>query len=812
MMFVFYIFHLYVFSGTAASLMDLQICLRNALKNKYQELNEAHLSNSLLPSRLCFRPLNASVLQQQEFRFVDKSNLDTLLNFPPAQVARILSCDCKHESSKRTVITLGVCGVGKSTTVQRCALEWAEENWYHGIRLLFPLTFWELNVLKHKLSLIELLQTFYPELKELDVSTLNNNNVWFILDGLDEYHLPLNFSCRRVNDILEVSKVDILVTNLIRGNLLPKAHIWITTRHAAATQIPESFLLKVTEVLGFSDEQKEQHFRAVIGNVDLANKAIDHVKVSRSLDFLCQIPPICSIMANVLKKHVETVDKFKFNPLNLTQIYTNLVQTSNPVIVSKLGMLALRWMDQNNVIYEHDLKEGNISFEEASAFSKECPLVLREEKGLRNTTVFRFGQSSIREFLAASAEIDNMEANPLRFGRCQYLVEQALQNPEGKMDVFLRFIFGLIKERRVLESSNQLFAYTKKMLLENILSDSAIGLFHCLREYDSQVLLSEVKKFQKLNISPVSELTNMQWSFPAILSTEGAYLRELDLGYNSISDDGVSQLAEGLGHEHCRLKTLRLQGCGVTAQACMYLGTVLGYFWRLWELDLSRNDIGNDGLQHLADGLSSSKCHLKTLKLSQCSIEQKGTSYLATALEKNPEYLKVLDLSINMVGDEGANELFGKLDISKMKKLEMYHCGLTASSCVSIGEALKIESSTLLELNLSNNSLKDQGFERLCEGMYAWCRLEKLNSHSGFSSEESIICELDLSDNDLQDKGVKKLCMGLRSPRCSLEKISGQSLPFHSVTRLTQVDIAVSVCLCLCQHRAEQTASPVSSQ
>lgn len=145
-------------------------------------------------------------------------------------------------------------------------------------------------------------------------------------------------------------------------------------------------------------------------------------------------------------------------------------------------------------------------------------------------------------------------------------------------------------------------------------------------------------------------------------------------------------------------------------------------------------------------------------RLSQCSIEQKGSSYLASALEKNPAYLKVLDLSINMVGDEGANELFGKLDISKMKKLEwvwfhinsarqqkwvdskipatfwislylvgrMYHCGLTASSCVSIGEALKIETSTLLELNLSNNSLEDQGFERLCEGMYAWCRLEKL--------------------------------------------------------------------------------------
>ncbi|XP_044046714.1 NACHT, LRR and PYD domains-containing protein 12-like isoform X2 [Siniperca chuatsi] len=839
--------------------MDLQTCLKTTLKNKYQKLNEAYSENVLLPSRLCYRELKgdytSSNSHQHEFRYIDKSDLHTWVVFQTVPLADILSCDCEHNSSKRTVITVGVCGVGKTTTVQSCALEWAEGKGYNDIHFLFPLTFWELNLLNCELSLIELLQMFYPDLKELNVSSLNESNVWFVLDGLDEYHLQLNFSCPTVSDVSKVSTVDILVTNLIRGNLLPSAHIWITTQYATATQIPDCYLLKKTEVQGFNDEQKEQHFRTVIGNDELANKAIDHMKISRSLDFLCQIPPICTIMANVLKNHLQADDGFKINPLNLTQIYTNLVKSSNPDILTKLKKLALLRTGEGNVMYEYDLAGSDISVEEASTLSKECPLMLREEKGLHNTTVFRFGHSSIQEFLAASAKLDDIEASSVQSVCCQYLVDQALQSAEGKYDVFLRFIFGLIKERGMLEPTDPLFDYTKKKILENILSDSAVGLFHCLREYDSQALLSEVKFFLKFGFSPIRECTTVHWNFmvqrtrafegmqenfemqvstrcdetllrhlpailkskkamlrfsnltdkccpalAAILSTKESYLRHLDLGYNSISDNGVRTLVEGLSDQNCRLKTLRLQGCGVTLHACKYLATALTQSLKLQELDLSRNEIGDDGLRHLANGLRSPECQLQTLK--------------------------------------------------------MYHCGLTVLSCGSIGEALKFETSTLVELNLSNNNLKDAGFALICEGMYAWCSLEKLNvsrcgitamgciylakvlcsvsqlysgwmqrtdwqavelkdldlsmnclrdkgvieisaglknpySHlktlnlsncsltddccadlaSRLASKESVISELDLSVNDLQDKGVKKLCVGLRNPQCKLEKL-----------------------------------------
>ncbi|XP_037621098.1 NACHT, LRR and PYD domains-containing protein 12-like [Sebastes umbrosus] len=833
--------------------MGLQNYLKTTLKNKYQKLDEAYSENSLLPPRLCHRPLSSN-LHQHELRYVDNSDLHTWLLFETVPLADILSCDCKHKSSKRTVITLGVCGVGKTTTVQSCALEWAKGKGYHNIQLLFPLTFWELNLIKRKLSLIELLQMFYPELKELDISSLNENNVWFVLDGLDEYHLSLNFSCPTVSDVTEVSTVDTLVTNLIRGTLLPNAHIWITTRFSAATQIPDCYLLKETEVQGFSDEQKEQHFRTVIRNDDLANKAIDHVKISRSLNFLCQIPPICTIMANVLKDHLKSHDGFKINPLNLTQIYTNLVKASNSDIVAKLKKLALLHMGEGNVLYELDLLESDISVEEASTFSKECPLVLREEKGLHNTTVFRFGHSSIQEFFAASAKLDNIERGRIWSNRCRFLVDNALQSAEGKSDVFLRFIFGLIKERGMLEPTDPLFEYTKKKILENILSYSAVGLFHCLREYDSQALLTEVKFFLKFGFSPIHGFSQMHWNFmlqrtfnfegirdsfempvstrcderllrqlpailksrkamlrfsnltdkccsalAAVLSTKESYLRELDLGYNSISDNGVRELVEGLSDQNCSLKTVKLQACGMTSHACKYLATALRQSPKLQELDLRMNEIGDDGLRHLANGLGSPECQLETLKLSQCNIEHKGCCCLASALQKNPGSLKELDLSINMVGDKGANELFKKSDISQLTKLEMYHCGLTVLSCGSIGEALKFENSTLVELNLSSNNLRDAGFALICQGMYAWCSLEKLNvsrcgiTGTGCNYLAKVLCsvsqlysgmmqktdwqavelkDIDLSMNCFRDNGVKEIAAGLTNPYSHLKTLN----------------------------------------
>lgn len=838
--------------------MELQTCLKTTLKNKYQKLNKAYADKSLLPPNLGYRDIQNNYplpnLLQHELRFVDRSDQNLGDTFETELLSNILKCDCKHISSKRTVISIGVCGVGKTTTVQTCALAWAEGKGYQNIRLLFPLSFWELDLIKRKVSLIELLWTFYPELKGLDSSNLNENNVWFVLDGLDEFRHQLNFSCPTVSDVSEAFKVDILVTNLIRGSLLPNAHVWITTRYSAAIQIPVCHLLKETEVKGFSDRQKEQHFRNIIGHGALANKAMDHIKISRSLGYLCQIPPICTVMASVLKNHVKAVDEFKINRLNLTQIYLKLLESSDSDFITKLKQLALHRLGENNVIYEAELTQKDISVREASAFSKRNPLVLREEKGLHNTIVFRFGHSSIQDFLAASAKLDNIQASHTVSDQVQSLVDWQMHLRDGNFDILHRFIFGLIKERDVLPPNDPLFDYTKQKILLEIVSYNAIGLFHALREYDSQAFLNEVRFFLKVGFSPVQGISPMQWTFmiqraknfegmreifelqlgersdenllkqltvilksrrallrfchltdkscpflAAVLSTRESYVRELDLGYNCFTHTGVERLVEGLSDENCRLKKLRLQSCGLSAQSCKHLTKALKEAPKLIELDLSMNEIGNEGAQHLAGGLRSCQCLLETLRLSQCNIEQAGCSYLAAALQKNSEHLKELDLSINKIGDDGANELFRKVDITKLTKLEMYHCGLTRLSCAKIGDALKSEASSLVELNLSSNNLEDEGFALLCDGMYAWCALEKLNvsrcgiTNVGCSYLAKVLCsvsqlysgwlqksnwqavelkELDLSMNWLTDQGVKEISIGLKNPCTHLRALN----------------------------------------
>ncbi|KAL0175018.1 hypothetical protein M9458_030986, partial [Cirrhinus mrigala] len=467
----------------------------------------------------------------------------------------------------RTVLTKGVAGIGKTVSVQKFILDWAKGKENQDIQLIFPLPFRELNLVKDKtLSLSSLLHVFFPLTKELEISS-DKYKVLFVFDGLDECGLSLDFqSSVRLCDVSESASVDVLLTNLIVGNLLPSALIWITSRPAAADLIPSECVHRVTEVRGFNDPQKEEYLRKRISDQSLANRIISHLKSSRSLYIMCHIPVFCWISATVLGKMLSQAESGEI-PKTLTQMYTHylILQTNikhekdyekdvtDEDMIFKLGKLAFQQLVKGNVIfYEEDLRECGINVTEASVYSGLCTQIFREEFGLYQGKVFCFVHLSVQEHLAALyvhlSDVNNnrnvfeqmtKQSSLSKSKNCfqlmlknvslselhQRAVNEALQSKNGHLDLFLRFLLGLsveshqillqglMKQRRNGSDNNEkMVEYIKKKIRTIDSPEKSINLFHCLNELGDHSLVEEIQQYLTSGRIKGTKLSSSQWS------------------------------------------------------------------------------------------------------------------------------------------------------------------------------------------------------------------------------------------------------------------------------------------------------------
>ncbi|KAL7844784.1 hypothetical protein SRHO_G00233230 [Serrasalmus rhombeus] len=731
----------------------------------------------------------------------------------------------------------GVAGIGKSICVQKFILDWAEGKEYQDIQFIFPLPFRELNLKKkERHSLMDIIYLFFPETKGLRLS--DQNKVLFIFDGLDECQLPLAFQKNEfLNNVSTSAPLDAVMTNLIKGNLLPFALIWITTRPAATSMIPAECIDRVTEVRGFNDEQKEEYFRKRISDQHLANKIIDHIKESRSLHIMCHIPVFCWISATVLQRILEETESEE-TPKTLTQMYTcfliyqtiqgNVKYTGKNALdipwdkegMHSLGKLAFQHLEENSLIfYREDLDTCGIDPSKISVYSGLCT----QETGRFQDTVYSFVHLSIQEFLAALfayISLRNNQKNVLDHQSesqeskitevidfLKTAVDKALKSDHGHLDLFLRFLLGLSLEsnekliRGLLtqkgsrsDCQKDIVEYIKLKFKENPSPERSINLFYCLNELNDDSLVKEIQSHMNSGRLSEAELSPAQWSaLVFVLLTSKEKLEVFDLKKFIRSDECLIRLQSVLKEATSAL----LSECNLTERSCSALSKVLSSeSSKLTLLGLSGNPIQDRGLELLSAGLESADCKLETLRLSFCSITEEGYAALASALKSKPSsHLIELDLSGNDPGDTGVKKLINLLDDpnSNLKKLRLLKSSTAEEVCDSLTKALGINPLLLRELDLSGKLQGDSEMKKISDLLEdSHCRPNKLLlnkcsiTEEGCAALSSALCsnpshmtELDLSENQLGDSGVKKICEILKNPQSVLQKLQ---LSFCSIT------------------------------
>ncbi|XP_047243838.1 NLR family CARD domain-containing protein 3-like isoform X2 [Girardinichthys multiradiatus] len=716
---------------------ECQRKLKSRLQIKYQYVLEkitktqnSKLLNDIYTEIYITKEQTGEINEEHEVRRIE------MVSSKPGAVETTISQEdlfktfMSTEGPVKAVITKGVAGIGKTILTQKFILDWAEYKAHQNFQFVFPFTFKELNLLKQKrFSLLGLIHHFFPETKEAGICRFEEFKTVLIFDGLDECRLPLDFCSNEIlTESTESTSVDVLLTNLIMGKLLPFAHRWITTRPAAVNQIDSDFVGIVTEVRGFTDPQKEEYFQKRFTNEEQASRIISHIKASRTLHIMCHIPVFCWITATVLERVLKKGQESEL-PKTLTEMYIHflVVQTKlknvkyheksdpgahwnpeNKEMIKSLGKLAFNQLQKGNLIfYESDLEECGIDITEASVYSGVFTEIFKEEIGLYWNKYFCFVHLSIQEFLAAlhvHLTFNNSGVNLLEEDQpCEsevpkykyepnYLyqraVDKALQSQNGHLDLFLRFLLGLSLEtnqcllrgllspqKKNSKTVQHTVQYIKEKVSKGFSPERSINMFHCLNELKDRSLVNEIQWYLKSGSLRADKLFPAHWAaLVFILMSSEKDLDEFDLKKYSASEEALRWLLPVV--KVCRKACLH--ACNLSERGCEALSSVLSIQSSgLRELDLTNNDLRDSGVKLLSVGLKSPYCQLETLRLSGCLITEDGCASLASALGSNPSHLKELDLSYNHPGDSGVKILSAGLQDPNwmLKTLNVDHCG-----------------------------------------------------------------------------------------------------------------------------------------
>lgn len=702
------------------------------------------------------------------------------------------------EERIRTVMTKGIAGIGKTMSVKKFILDWADGKANQDLDFIFMLPFRKLNlVIDDPFSLEKLVTEFHPELKNT-ARIFAGHKVLFIFDGLDECqpHFKLNFNKTRIiTDPSKETTVDILVTNLIRKNLLPPALIWITSRPGAVQRIPRQFVCQWTEVRGFSDPQKIQYFRTRVEDKAVAEQIIDHITTSRSLYIMCHIPIFCWMAAKVLVYFLEkmgnTRDEIIKIPTTLTEMYTNflLVQMrvatekyenqeqpeaeifkANEEFIFKLGRLAFEELEKGKIIFSSDdLKKYDIDIKKAGDHCGLCTAIFKEESVFITKKLYCFVHLTVQEYFAAlfvyrsfaSKKIDSLslkdfllkgseeevkpilDADPVDLPLDE-LVEIAIANSTqrktGELDMFLRFLIGMSLQS-TQDPLKDLFQQTEEQaaVVENI------------RKSLTEIDLADCSPERCLNLIHCL----------------------IELEDSSLHDTVRQYLKPNCGPE----KQLSPVHCSALADSILMSNTPLD------EFNLMKFRPSAKGIFRLLPAVRN----CRKAVISGVDLDSWLSETISSALRMPNSVLTELHLIINVFYGESSKILADGLRHARceLQALSLSGFGIWNTEGEELESAIKSVLSNLRELELSGNILGSSLLLSVVSGGLSSPKLLKLrlnrNPQIGgickelltvFTSNTCYLRELELSSTNFKDSEMEILSTGLMSANCTLETLS----------------------------------------
>ncbi|KAH1171898.1 hypothetical protein KIL84_007516 [Mauremys mutica] len=711
----------------------------------------------------------------------------------PTKIESLFDID-KCRPTPRTIVLQGAAGIGKTMTVRKIMLDWASEKIYPGrFDYVFYISCREMNLSTKQISVADLILNNCPD-KNAPIKDIlmDPEKLLFIIDGFDE--LKFSFDQQIINlytDPCEKQPVEIILGSLFRKKVLPKSFLLITTRPTALEKLQNCLKFPhYAEILGFSEEDREEYFHKFFEDKKQAAKAFGFVTENEILFTMCFVPIVCWIICTVIKQQIEKGEDLTQTSKTTTAVYMLFLSSllrdhscmskhSRQTNLRKLCSLAREGVWRKIILFEEDdLKKHGLDVSNIQSLFLNKSIF---QKDIDCEHAYSFIHLSFQEFFAAlfyvlEEEEETVEESVTVTKDVSKLLQSYEEPKNDYLMLTVRFLFGLLNMDRMKEIEKCLGCKTSldtKSKVLNWVEEVGIALaslsskdrnenkfkfelFHFLFEIQEEEIVTramdcfprihlELTCFSKMKFTVLSfclkNCRRMQSLFLSFCSSQASArkpqsanqpLTHLDEDEKACQSNLIKkELVEGLKHPNCKVQKLGFPWCQLNYEDYKTLTSLLSAKQVLTELDLRGNSFRscmmNEGLSLLCEGLKHSNCMLQKLVLRNCCISNSDCKQLASVLSTN-QNLKELDLRGNNQGDAGVKLLCEGLKHPdcKLQKLVLSYCMLTAACCQGLSCVLSTNQ-TLRELDLEINKLGYSGVQQLCEGLkHATCKLEIL--------------------------------------------------------------------------------------